>query len=119
MDHEERVRIEGPPVLLEPNAAQVIAVTLHELATNAAKYGALSAPNGLVDLNWLYHADGRLILRWTEMGGPTVQTPERQGFGTRIIGRMIDQLEGEASFDWRVDGLVCQIALQSRLPTLT
>jgi hypothetical protein len=61
-------RMEGPQVLLEPNVAQAIAVILHEFATNAAKYGALSVPNGQIDLKWLHEADGQLILRWTEMG---------------------------------------------------
>ena len=79
---ETRVRIEGPQVLLEPDAAQAIAVTLHELATNAAKYGALSTAKGQISLKWLHEADGRLICRWTEMGGPAVQTPARRGFGS-------------------------------------
>jgi two-component sensor histidine kinase len=77
-----RVRIEGPQVLLKPDIAQAIAVILHELATNAAKYGALST-GGVVELNWSHEADGRLILRWIELGGPVVQTPTKQGFGTR------------------------------------
>ena len=64
-----RVRINGPQVLLEPSAAQTIAVILHELATNAAKYGALSAANGQIDLQWSHGAGGRLHLRWTETGG--------------------------------------------------
>jgi len=85
---------------------------LHELATNAAKYGALSLPNGQIDLKWLHEADGRLVLRWREMGGPAVQMPTHQGFGTRIIERMIGQLKGKARFDWRAEGLVCEIALQ-------
>jgi PAS domain S-box-containing protein len=109
---ERRVLIDGPQVLLEPNAAQAIAVALHELATNAAKYGALSLPNGQIDLKWLHEADGRLVLRWREMGGPAVQMPTHQGFGTRIIERMIGQLKGKARFDWRAEGLVCEIALQ-------
>ena len=109
---ERRVLIDGPQVLLEPNAAQAIAVSLHELATNAAKYGALSLPNGQIDLKWLHEADGRLVLRWREMGGPAVQMPTHQGFGTRIIERMIGQLKGKARFDWRAEGLVCEIALQ-------
>ena len=107
------MRIDGPQVLLEPNAAQAVAVTLHELATNAAKYGALSVPNGHIDLNWMHEADGRLILRWREMGGPAVKTPTHQGFGTRIIERMIGQLKGKARFDWRAEGLVCEITLQA------
>jgi PAS domain S-box-containing protein len=110
---ERRARIDGPEVLLEPNAAQATAVILHELATNAAKYGALSIPSGRVDLKWLHEAEGRLILRWTEIGGPAVQTPTRQGFGGRIIEQMIKQLKGKKYLDWRPEGLVCEITLQA------
>jgi PAS domain S-box-containing protein len=66
---EQRVRIDGPPVLLDANAAQTIAVILHELATNAVKYGALSVTNGRVNLNWSDETDGQLRVRWTETGG--------------------------------------------------
>ena len=69
---ERRVRIDGPQVLLEPNTAQAIAVILHELATNAAKYGSLSGPDGRIDSAWTHEADGRLVLRWSETGGPAV-----------------------------------------------
>jgi PAS domain S-box-containing protein len=110
---ETRVQIDGPQVLLEPNAAQAIAVALHELATNAAKYGALSVAKGQVDLKWSHEADERLILRWTEIGGPAVQAPARQGFGCRVVERMIEQLRGKARFDWRPEGLVCEIILQT------
>ncbi len=106
---ERRVRINGPQVLLAPNAAQSIAVTLHELATNAAKYGALSSADGRVDLEWMHAADGQLNLRWTETGGPAVQSPTRRGFGSRIIPQMIRQLDGKARFDWRTEGLICEI----------
>jgi PAS domain S-box-containing protein len=110
--NEGRVLIEGPPVLLEPNAAQAIAVALHELATNAAKYGSLSGNKGQVELNWQHSPDGQLILRWTEMGGPAVQTPTHQGFGTRVIERMSGQLKGTARFEWHAEGLVCEITLR-------
>jgi PAS domain S-box-containing protein len=110
---ETRVQIDGPQVLLEPNAAQAIAVALHELATNAAKYGALSVAKGQVDLKWSHEADERLILRWTEIGGPAVQAPARQGFGCRVVERMIEQLRGKARFDWRPEGLICEIILQT------
>jgi len=110
---ETRVQIDGPQVLLEPNAAQAIAVALHELATNAAKYGALSVAKGQVDLKWSHEADERLILRWTEIGGPAVQPPARQGFGARVVERMIGQLKGKARFDWCPQGLVCEITLQT------
>ncbi len=108
---EKRVRIDGPQVLLEPNTAQILAVTLHELATNAAKYGALSTANGHIDVKWSEEADGRLNLRWMETGGPTVQPPSRRGFGGRIIEKMIGQLKGKTRFDWRAEGLVCEITL--------
>jgi PAS domain S-box-containing protein len=107
-----RTRIVGPQVLLEPTTAQAIAVCLHELATNAAKYGALSADNGQVDLKWSHETDGRLNLRWAEAGGPPVQAPTRKGFGGRITEQMIAQLKGKTHFDWRAEGLVCEITLQ-------
>jgi PAS domain S-box-containing protein len=110
---EARARIHGPQVLLEPNAAQSIAVILHELATNAAKYGALSVAKGQVDLGWSHESDGRLELRWTETGGPPVQMPTREGFGGRILRQLAGQLNGAARFDWRVEGLDCEITLQT------
>ena len=109
---ETRVRISGPEVLLEPDAAQAIAITLHELATNATKYGSLSVSNGQIELNWSHQDDGRLNLRWTEMGGAPVRAPTRRGFGGRIIEQMISQLKGEMRFDWRAEGLVCEITLR-------
>jgi PAS domain S-box-containing protein len=112
-DDKERVRINGPQVLLDPNAAQIIAVSLHELATNAAKYGALSVPNGHIGLEWVHEADGQLVLHWRETGGPAVKTPTHCGFGTRIIERMISQLKGKARFDWNAGGLVCEITFQT------
>jgi PAS domain S-box-containing protein len=110
---ERRVRIDGPQVLLEPDAAQAVAIALHELATNAVKYGALSVPDGRIDLNWSHEPSARLILRWEEIGGPAVVMPTHRGFGTRIIERMIGQLKGTARFDWRAEGLVCEINLQA------
>jgi two-component sensor histidine kinase len=108
-----RVRIVGPQVLLEPNAAQAIAITLHELATNAVKYGALSVAGGQIDLKWSREANGRLHLRWTETGGPAVEEPTRKGFGGRIIEQMIAHLNGKTRLDWRAEGLVCEITLQT------
>jgi PAS domain S-box-containing protein len=108
---EGRVRIDGPPLMLEPNTAQAIAISLHELATNAAKYGSLSAPDGRVEIVWSRTADERLSLRWIEAGGPTVTSPTHRGFGTRIMENIIGQLRGEVHFDWRDQGLACEIAL--------
>jgi PAS domain S-box-containing protein len=112
-----RTEIKGPNLVLEPMTAQSIAVTLHELATNAVKYGALSAPAGRLAVVWRRPSDGGLVLRWTETGGPAVTPPTRRGFGTRIIDRMIrDQLKGEVRFDWRKEGLVCEIAIPEPVP---
>ncbi len=109
---DPRVRIGGPNLLLESDTAQVIAVTLHELATNAAKYGALSVPDGHVHVEWSRGAGELLILRWTETGGPPVKPPARTGFGTRVIDSIIrGQLKGQARFDWRAEGLACEIAV--------
>jgi len=110
---EGRVRIEGPPILLEPNIAQTVAMAVHELATNAAKYGSLSGTKGRVELRWQHSPDGQLVLRWTEIDGPAVQKPTRRGFGTLAIERMTGQLKGDARFDWRAEGLVCEIAFRA------
>ncbi len=107
--------MKGPHVLLEPNAAQAIAMILHELETNAAKYGALSVVDGLVDLKWAYEPNGQLHLRWKETGGPAVQEPARKGFGSRIIECLMVQLNGKVGFDWRAKGLVCEITLHTDL----
>ncbi|HSR76258.1 MAG TPA: sensor histidine kinase [Xanthobacteraceae bacterium] len=111
--NEARARIEGPPVLLEPGTAQAVAVVLHELATNAAKYGALSRDEGRIELKWSHAADGILALRWIEVGGPPVKSPTRRGFGSRLIERMIGDLKGKTQFEWRADGLVCEISLRA------
>jgi PAS domain S-box-containing protein len=106
-----RVKIEGPNLLLEPNAAQTIAVVCHELATNAAKYGALSVADGRIVVAWTSTSDGRLVLRWNETGGPPVTTPTREGFGTRVMEKMVQQSKGEVRFDWRPEGLACELAM--------
>ena len=111
---ETRVQIDGPSVLLEPNAAQAIAVILYELATNAAKYGALSVPNGQVRTEWSHEQNGQLVLRWTEKGGPPVEPPTRRGFGARVMENMVrGQFKGELKFDWHPEGLACEIVLPS------
>jgi PAS domain S-box-containing protein len=111
-DQDMRVRIEGPEQLLEPVAAQAMAVALHELATNAAKYGALSVSHGQVQVTWSRDPEGRLVLRWSETGGPPVTPPTRRGFGTRVLETIIQhQLNGEIRREWRAEGLVCEIMI--------
>ena len=111
--HDKRIAMEGLQTVLEPTAAQAIAVVLHELATNAAKYGALSNAKGRIALTWSRTEDGQLMLRWTELGGPKVNAPERKGFGSRLIEGTIRPLGGKVLFDWRAEGLVCEIAVPS------
>ena len=77
-------------LVMRPDVAQAVVVALHELATNAAKYGALSVAEGHVQVEWSRASDGRLVLRWTEMGGPPVKPPTRRGFGTRVMDGMIE-----------------------------
>jgi PAS domain S-box-containing protein len=105
-----KITMSGPPVRLSSSAAQPIAVALHELATNALKYGALSAAHGRLSLTWKILSTNQLELIWTEAGGPTVREPRRKGFGTAAIDRMIKlQLGGELQMDWRPAGLSCTI----------
>jgi PAS domain S-box-containing protein len=111
-DEGIRTQIDGPNVVLKPDLAQAIVVALHELATNAAKYGALSVPEGQVRVEWSRAADGHVVLRWTEAGGPPVTPPTRKGFGTHVMEAMIrGRVAGDVRLDWRAEGLACEIAL--------
>jgi two-component sensor histidine kinase len=87
-----------------------MAVALHELATNAAKYGCLSAVGGHLELTWR-RADGQLTVLWQEQGGPAVRVPEQRGFGTKVIEQIVAQQGGQARFEWRPEGLICAITL--------
>ena len=108
-DGVEKVSINGPSVLLQPNTAQTLALAIHELATNAAKYGALSAVSGRVTLDWDLKP-GSLELRWVETGGPKVGPPASRGYGTRVVTMGIEsQLGGSVNFDWNRDGLRCTL----------
>jgi PAS domain S-box-containing protein len=107
-----RVLIDGPYVLLARNTAQAVAMMLHELATNAAKYGALSMAKGRVAVKWSLAANDQLSLTWTERGGPAVQKPCHKGFGTRMMEQMVrDQHQGDLRLDWGAEGLTCEIIL--------
>src|SRR3984893_7886821 len=111
MGDAEKVAATGPDVSLEPRTAQTLALALHELSTNAAKYGALSVMAGRVEVAWELEPV-RLVLRWSESGGPSTQPPASPGFGIRMISASIErQLEGEATFDWRPDGLHCTLSV--------
>lgn len=103
----------GPPLRLGPNAAVSLSMSLHELATNAVKYGALSQPGGHVAVRW-QRLDGppRLRLVWQEEGGPPVESPARRGFGSRLIERgLAYELGATVSLDFRREGLCCTIEM--------
>jgi two-component sensor histidine kinase len=114
-----RVRLQGPPVNLPPQAALALGMTFHELATNAAKYGALSMPEGEVAITW--EADRgespRVRLCWVESGGPPVEEPTRRGFGSRLIERGVrNELGGVLRLEFRREGLRCEIELPLEAP---
>jgi PAS domain S-box-containing protein len=105
----ERVAIAGPAVHLPPKLAVTLALALHELCTNAVKYGALAVSGGRVTVAWTGGGD-HLALRWTESGGPPVKPPSRRGFGTRMIERALAaEAGGGAKLHFRRAGLVCEI----------
>jgi PAS domain S-box-containing protein len=107
---DARARIEGAHLSLQPDKAQAVAVTIHELATNATKYGALSTDEGRIHV-MTSRVEDVLRIRWTETGGPPVARPKRQGFGTRVIESMIRQGHGETRFEWYPEGLICEVSI--------
>jgi two-component sensor histidine kinase/PAS domain-containing protein len=109
-DVSARFSIVGPDVPLGPEAAQALAITIHELATNAVKYGSLSVPVGRVAIEWASSGD-ELTLSWSESCGPPTHKPSREGFGTRAISLLSMQLGGTVSTEWRRHGLVCTLAI--------
>jgi PAS domain S-box-containing protein len=104
-----QVHSSGPEVRLKPATAQALALALHELLTNSAKYGALSTLSGQLAITW-QAAGNMLDLTWEEKGGPSVREPTFRGFGTRgLMASIESQLGGKAAFDWRTEGLVCRL----------
>jgi PAS domain S-box-containing protein len=105
----EQVRIDGPPLLLAPDTAQNLGLAFHELATNATKYGALSADAGEIAVRWSLEGD-EVHIRWEERGGPKVGPPERLGFGRVLLEKLVGAtLNGSVDLDFRREGLVCEI----------
>lgn len=108
---EARLTVGGPAFRLKPSAAQALALVTHELATNAAKYGALSAADGKVSVDWSVNGS-ELVLHWRERGGPPVTPPARRGFGSTVLANSVErQLRGRVTLDWRPDGLACELAV--------
>jgi two-component sensor histidine kinase len=99
-----RLKCKGPPIMLSPMAAQNIGLALHELATNAVKYGALSAPRGTVFVAW-QHNPPRLSMSWREQDGPSVSPPTQKGFGHTVLARLVPEaLDGEGVLSFNVEG---------------
>ena len=109
-----RIRIDGLEIAVGAEAATNVALVVHELATNAAKYGALSVPGGCVHISWT-EAQGRFALSWREVGGPPITTPpQRKGFGSVLIRRSVSsQLGGDIIFHWNPDGLVVLLSAKT------
>jgi PAS domain S-box-containing protein len=104
-----QIEFSGSQVQLQPATAQTLALAMHELVTNSAKYGALSTLSGRLSIRWETKGD-LLSLAWEETGGPQVQKPTSRGFGTRsVIASIESQLGGQALFDWRAEGLICRL----------
>lgn len=103
--------LEGPQVLLPAEHVQAMSMTIHELATNASKYGGLSTEAGRLAIAWTQGPDGGLTLVWSEAGGPPVAPPSRQGFGSRLIAQLTRQLGGVVTYDWRPGGLRAELRL--------
>jgi two-component system CheB/CheR fusion protein len=114
-DNEDasRVGVSGDALLLTPKAALALSMALHELATNAGKYGALSVAEGRVDVDWITReVDGQpwMRLQWTESDGPTVAPPTRRGFGSRLIrDGLALELDGKVELDFKPGGVVCRV----------
>lgn len=107
--------IDGAAVKVSPQIASALAMTLHELGTNAVKYGALSRPGGRVSIAWRKENGGhqpRLTFVWRESGGPRVEPPTRKGFGVRLIERSLaSEADASVNLDFRAEGLVCTIGV--------
>ena len=113
--HHDRLHAAGPPVWLPPRAALAFAMVLHELGTNAVKYGALSNQDGQIDIRW--RVDGRLRLTWSESGGPPVEPPTGRGFGSRLIERGLrHEIGGRVALEFAREGVVCTIEVPLDAP---
>ncbi len=114
-----RIRIAGPPLQLRPAAAQNLGLAIHELSTNAVKYGALANATGVIDLSWSTtvgeHGEGQLKIVWRESGGPAVSAPTTQGFGGVVLERVVAQaLEGHAEAAFNPSGLTWTLTIPDR-----
>ncbi|MCC7347811.1 MAG: sensor histidine kinase, partial [Variibacter sp.] len=117
---QQRILMRGDDVHLSPKVAVALGMVLHEMTTNAAKYGALSAPGGRIEIAWELRRDAAgpvLVLRWIEAGGPRVEPPKRQGFGSRLIDQSLTRdLGGRIAWEHRPEGLRCTFEIPLGTP---
>jgi two-component sensor histidine kinase len=106
---DDRLAIEGPAVLIPADRTATWSMALHELCTNALKYGAFKTDVGQVNIEWRAPEQGRLRFRWSEHGGPPVAAPNYRGFGSRLIESLGSELAGSAKILFEPGGLICTI----------
>jgi two-component sensor histidine kinase len=110
--------IEGPDISLAPNDALSLGLAIHELATNAAKYGALTRSGGEVSVRWSQLAPRRVRLEWKERGGPPVKAKRGRGFGTDLIEKIVaNELDSPVQLDFDPEGVSCVLTIPVREPT--
>ena len=105
---DDRLETSGPEIFIEPEAARHLILLIHELVTNAAKYGSLSRLSGRVLAEW-QEDDGTILLKWKESGGPRIDLPKREGFGSQLAAACLKALSGTIQQDFAPDGLACSI----------
>lgn len=114
-DEAHSAQVSGPPIRIHPRGALAFSMAVHELGTNATKYGALSVPQGRVAIDWAIDGEGddrSLVFSWRESNGPTVEEPTRRGFGSLLLERSLAyDLDGQTHLEFRPSGLVCHIVL--------
>jgi two-component sensor histidine kinase len=115
---QDVIQLDGPPISVQANTAVTLSLILHELATNAAKYGALLSENGRIAVSWTKRATGldeyEISLRWRESGGPRVRLPRSKGLGSKLIESGAKQLGGRSHISFLPDGLECEFVFLSR-----
>ncbi|MDO1585238.1 sensor histidine kinase [Rhizobium oryzicola] len=109
----DRIRLTGPRVVIDEETAPRLALVIHELATNAAKYGSLSTSDGLIEIEWSHSEEG-ITLRWQEKCGPPVTAPQHRGFGSKLIQTVLSPGNGSARMDFAETGLVCTLKLPAK-----